>query len=127
MGLLGTQLRNKPAAGADNRRTGRDRDQVRRRQGALSYLHFETPGDKNGHAVFLNLLEYLAGVEPVTTPAPHDSGKTGFTDISEAMTIADSLRDSADRLISFGMKNFLWYQRNDWILQWRRGVRGVEY
>jgi glutamine amidotransferase-like uncharacterized protein len=93
----------------------------------LSYLHFETPGDKNGHAVFLNLLEYLAGVEPVTTPAPHDSGKTGFTDISEAMTIADSLRDSADRLISFGMKNFLWYQRNDWILQWRRGVRGVEY
>jgi len=93
----------------------------------LSYLHFETPGDKTGHAVLLNILEYLAGGKTVTTPASKDGGKTGSTDITEAMALANSLKDSADGLISFGMKNFLWYQRNDWILQWRRGVRGVEY
>jgi len=96
----------------------------------LSYLHFETPGDDGGHAVLLNILEYLAGVEPVVTTAPMSGGKTGSTNstnIAEATAIADGLKDSADELISFGKKNFLWYQRNDWILQWRRGVRGVEY
>ncbi|MBK5226177.1 MAG: hypothetical protein JJD96_06360 [Thermoleophilia bacterium] len=93
----------------------------------LSYLHFETPDDVTGHEVLLNILEYLAGGKPVTTPAAKDGGKTGSTDITEAMTLANSLKDSVDGLISFGTKNFLWYQRNDWILQWRRGVRGVEY
>ena len=30
-------------------------------------------------------------------------------------------------LISFGMRNFLWFWRNRMLLQWRRGVRGLEY
>lgn len=105
----------------------------------LSYLHFETPGDETGHRILLNILQYLAGGKTVTKPVPEAGAKTGITRAArdgdkagsshwkEAMTIADSLRDSADELISFGTRNFLWYQRNDWILQWRRGVRGVEY
>ncbi|MHB9112859.1 MAG: BPL-N domain-containing protein [Thermoleophilia bacterium] len=96
----------------------------------LSYLHFETPGDENGHAVLLSLLEYLAGVKPAPAPAPEANRKTGSTsspDVAEATAIAESLRTSTDKLISFGMNNFLWYQRDSWILQWRRGVRGVEY
>jgi len=96
----------------------------------LSYLHFETPGDKDGHAVLLNILDYLAGVEPdvggdIAPAACISEGNPPVDD--EAVAIARGLKDSADRLISFGMDNYLWYRRNDWILQWRRGVRGVEY
>jgi len=96
----------------------------------LSYLHFETPGDKDGHVVLLNILEYLAGVKPVVCG---DNARAAGISVGnppvddEAVAIARDLKDAADRLISFGMDNYLWYRRNDWILQWRRGVRGVEY
>lgn len=105
----------------------------------LSYLHFETPGDASGHQLLLNALAYLAGTKSIArstnkfsgndvrTRASKDGGKTGGSHMNEAIAIADSLRVSAEELISFGMKNFLWYQRSDWLLQWRRGVRGVEY
>ena len=29
--------------------------------------------------------------------------------------------------MEFGKNNFLWYWRNNWLLQWRRGVKGIEY
>ncbi|MHB8792116.1 MAG: BPL-N domain-containing protein [Thermoleophilia bacterium] len=105
----------------------------------LSYLHFETPGDDAGHRVLLNILRYLAGgkaitgslpeidVKTVKTRSAKDGGKNSSARTTEAVAIADGLKASAEELISFGAKNFLWYQRNDWILQWRRGVRGVEY
>lgn len=105
----------------------------------LSYLHFETPGDDAGHRVLLNILRYLAGGKAITGSKPEIGSKTVKTRsseddgnnrparITEAIAIADGLKASAEELISFGVKNFLWYQRNNWILQWRRGVRGVEY
>jgi hypothetical protein len=34
---------------------------------------------------------------------------------------------SVDELISLGERNFLWFWRNPMLLQWRRGVRGLEY
>jgi hypothetical protein len=37
------------------------------------------------------------------------------------------MRRLADDFIEFGKKNFLWYWRNSWLLQWRRGVKGIEY
>ncbi len=104
----------------------------------LSYLHFETPADSAGHDVLLNILRYLAGGKSVgggdAGKRIGDSAKRGDLPVkpaggavSEAAVIAGRLKQSADKLVEFGEKNFLWYQRNSWILQWRRGVRGVEY
>lgn len=92
----------------------------------LSYLHFETPGDTAGHTVLLNILNYLAGgvtitrLLPLATPVS-SRGRNAAADL------AAEIERSADELIEFGERNFLWFWRNDWILQWRRGVRGVEY
>lgn len=117
----------------------------------LSYLHFETPGDEDGHAVLLNLLQHLAGVEPGMRPGAEpgaepgvklggepvaanagENNRSGMDDtdsnlMPEAITLVGNIMAGADSLIDFGIDNFLWYPRNDWILQWRRGVRGVEY
>ena len=37
------------------------------------------------------------------------------------------MKQSVDGLIDLGVRNFLWFPRNRFILQWRRGVRGLEY
>lgn len=121
----------------------------------LSYLHFETPGDEDGHAVLLNLLQHLAGVEPGVRPGVSpdvepgaepgaklggdtvagnvgESERSGIDDtdsnlMREAIALVGNIMADADGFIDFGIDNFLWYRRNYWILQWRRGVRGVEY
>lgn len=136
----------------------------------LSYLHFETPGDTDGHAVLINILDYLSAEMTFSSPAqpagvsvpisdaevvgsenlppgpacPKVSGPdavrprfagpeavfsevAGRQDDKDASALAGELAKSIERLVAFGKQNFLWYQRNDWILQWRRGVRGVEY
>ena len=115
----------------------------------LSYLHFETPGDPAGHRVLLNILAYLAGGKQVAGAAPSacrapvrasSAGRpaaapgtagpettSGSALLNEMMEITRQLRRSADDLIEFGKKNGLWVQRNDWVLRWRRGIRGVEY
>lgn len=100
----------------------------------LSYLHFETPGDADGNRVLLNLLDYLAtarcrsnggdegpGSESIFSAVP-GGGRSG-----EAADIAGELANAIDAFTDLGARNFLWYRRNDWLLQWRRGVRGIEY
>jgi hypothetical protein len=37
------------------------------------------------------------------------------------------LETAVEELISLGRRNFLWFWRNPMLLQWRRGVRGLEY
>ncbi|MHB8858365.1 MAG: BPL-N domain-containing protein [Thermoleophilia bacterium] len=114
----------------------------------LSYPHFETPGDAAGARVLLNIIGYLAGGKEVagkevagkaaagTTAeagARNESGDrpakspTAGELKTKAVSLAEELRRSAGELIGFGIDNRLWFQRNPWILQWRRGVRGVEY
>ncbi|MHB8840899.1 MAG: BPL-N domain-containing protein [Candidatus Aquicultor sp.] len=100
----------------------------------LSYLHFETPGDYPGQKVLLNICQHLAGksvlakhtglskarnMSPIASPG-HKPDERVLRNIKQ-------LKCAAEDLIAFGEKNFLWYWRNDWILQWRRGVRGIEY
>jgi len=44
--------------------------------------------------------------------------------------ILDSVEEihaAITELIATGARNFLWYWRNPLLLQWRRGVRGLEY
>ncbi len=97
----------------------------------MSYPHFETPGDTEGHRVLLNILEYLADGKPVAiTGGKREGGEAaqaGLEVKALASAIALALKHSVDELVDFGKQNFLWYERNDWILGWRRGVRGVEY
>ncbi|MBS3909624.1 MAG: hypothetical protein KGZ93_08380 [Actinobacteria bacterium] len=99
----------------------------------LSYLHFETPGDSLGHAVLLNMLSYLgAGKSPLSKKhAPSGQAKAAPSpvtgDSTKAVTAAQALEATALDLIGFGEKLGLWFWRNPWIIQWRRGVRGIEY
>ena len=92
----------------------------------LSYIHFETPGDMHGRRVLMNLLDYVGGGEagtggnglPVPPAVKHDA---------EAAALATALAGEAMRFDRFGVENLLWYRRREWLLQWRRGVRGIEY
>jgi hypothetical protein len=98
----------------------------------LSLVHFDTPEDRNGQQVLVNLWGYLAGekAEHRTQsaerghnrfiPTLEKGGKGGFDSVQE-------LYFMCTEIISLGERNFLWFRRNSMLLQWRRGVRGLEY
>lgn len=88
----------------------------------LSLVHFDTPDDANGRQVLTNLWEYLAdgrtqNIEHGTQIAEQNAGNAHGSKLMECCT----------ELISLGERNFLWHWRNPMLLQWRRGVRGLEY
>jgi hypothetical protein len=114
----------------------------------LSLVHFDTPGDENGAEVLRNLWKYLnagykmhdtrytiqdTGTNPPIPPLL--KGGEGWITKNHAScimhrashTILAELDSGVDDLISFGIRNFLWFWRNPMLLQWRRGVRGLEY
>ncbi len=45
----------------------------------------------------------------------------------ESMDVIFELVKASQELIRIGERNFLWFQRNPILFQWRRGVRGLEY
>ncbi|MCL5023670.1 MAG: hypothetical protein M1497_09950 [Nitrospirae bacterium] len=92
----------------------------------LSLVHFDTPGDAEGATVLVNLWEYLAGGRPVSAKG---MGRREKGNIATAGTshLVSELFDRCSELISLGLRNFLWFWRNPMLLQWRRGVRGLEY
>lgn len=47
--------------------------------------------------------------------------------LGEAAAAARDLERKACSFIRFGKENFLWFWRSSWLLQWRRGVKGIEY
>ncbi len=88
----------------------------------LSLVHFDTPEDDKGQQVVVNLWEYLA------------EQKTDFKKsiVKNIVTTGVGARRAVplqicDDLIALGERNFLWFWRNPMLLQWRRGVRGLEY
>jgi len=90
----------------------------------LSLIHFDTPEDKNGAVVLKNLWKYLAGVvtiscDKIKMPDQENTAHFDFG-VSELLT-------AVDELIACGERNFLWFWRNPVLLQWRRGIRGLEY
>ncbi len=87
----------------------------------LSLVHFDTPGDTNGALVLKNIWRYLAGVSP--RPRVPASPRTGC---GASETFAE-LESAVDELIALGKRNFLWFWRTPMLLQWQRGVRGLEY
>jgi hypothetical protein len=94
----------------------------------LSLIHFDTPGDPNGTAVLRNLWDYLASGWSSESPARKSrSRKQPLPDSAEFSDSFDVIKTAVADLISTGSRNFLWYWRNPLLLQWRRGVRGLEY
>jgi len=100
----------------------------------LSYLHFETPGDTPGHKVLLNTLEYLAGRNIIlddadrSTPIASAGHRNGDrVALAKAIEISKKLEAAAAGLMEYGESKSLWFWRAPWIIQWRRGVRGIEY
>jgi hypothetical protein len=95
----------------------------------LSLVHFDTPGDRDGAVVLRNLWTYLSsgclacppmGAMGVQRGSGSDLPPVALESVGEIQAaIAD--------LIDTGARNFLWYWRNPLLLQWRRGVRGLEY
>lgn len=119
----------------------------------LSLIHFDTPDDENGAKVLRNLWECLVGKQSAVN-SQHSAknskllihsnimsnnyrrGLSLFTDEAQRSrrigTVPDApsleeLESAVTDLISLGIRNFLWFWRNPMLLQWRRGVRGLEY
>jgi hypothetical protein len=110
----------------------------------LSLVHFDTPKDLNGSTVLQNLWAYLLhNTEETPADGPRavrhgthlttvynpDCKVDDYVDAQSRSRCAhiSGLVDAVTGLVSLGMRNFLWFWRNPMLLQWRRGVRGLEY
>jgi putative intracellular protease/amidase len=95
----------------------------------LSLVHFDTPGDRSGAVVLRNLWRHLASCSPCHPPTGGGVERgASLRDVpQEALQSLEEIRAAVADLIAGGTRNFLWYWRNPLLLQWRRGVRGLEY
>ena len=92
----------------------------------LSLVHFDTPEDGNGAAVLRNIWRYLGCVWNTQDASEH-SLQQGSNFIPALDNGIVNIKQATDGLIELGLRNFLWFWRNPMLLQWRRGVRGLEY
>lgn len=93
----------------------------------LSLIHFDTPEDTNGAKVLRNLLEYLGAGCRIYTESKLSPPFLNYNPSPSALKLASEIETAVDALIDTGMRNFLWFWRTPMLLQWRRGVRGLEY
>ncbi|MBI5195037.1 MAG: hypothetical protein HZA10_01805 [Nitrospirae bacterium] len=100
----------------------------------LSLVHFDTPDDENGQIVLRNLWEYLSCFRGQGIKGSRGQrGKINHSLESlnpgtlEPSQLVLELETATAEFISFGERNFLWFWRNPMLLQWRRGIRGLEY
>ncbi len=92
----------------------------------LSLIHFDTPEDGNGAKALVNVWRYL-GCDRQTVDAARSErpGRQGRG--ASCHPLLPELESAVGGLIDLGLRNFLWFRRNSMLLQWRRGVRGLEY
>ncbi|MCE5264346.1 MAG: BPL-N domain-containing protein [Deltaproteobacteria bacterium] len=106
----------------------------------LSLIHFDTPGDRAGAVVLKNLWEYLSSGGSVreemgpgssggqSDPGPGEAEETaGPAPPQTIIDVLGKIRATVADLIETGARHSLWYRRNPLLLQWRRGIRGLEY
>ncbi len=95
----------------------------------LSYLHLDTPDDPAGLQALQNLFRKWSrlpeGAERRKAEAVVDAGWVRVH--QEALELFDSLEREGEALIDLGRRNYLWFWRKPYLLQWRRGIRGMEY
>lgn len=131
----------------DPRRLRNDPAVVEGRYGSgkvvLSLVHFDTPGDLNGSIALENLWELVTHDKRETSAIgsraarksaylsavhPHDCATdSGDQQGGPRCAATSGMVDAVTGLVSLGARNFLWFWRNPMLLQWRRGVRGLEY
>ncbi|MCX7913107.1 MAG: BPL-N domain-containing protein [Thermodesulfovibrionales bacterium] len=92
----------------------------------LSLVHFDTPGDIDGRIVLKNLWEYLLGESFPISHTGDEISTEGETLSKTDMEVYDLFK-RVKELIDLGTRNFLWFQKNSMLFQWRRGIRGLEY
>jgi len=92
----------------------------------LSLVHFDTPCDLNGVAMLRNIWNYFGCEQIVLRDIP-----AAYENEPRPVVFHEPLLSefewAVNGLIEFGQRNFLWFWRNPMLLQWRRGVRGLEY
>ncbi|MGD0884596.1 MAG: BPL-N domain-containing protein [Thermodesulfovibrionales bacterium] len=93
----------------------------------LSLVHFDTPDDRDGSIVLRNIWEYLGVQNRVDVPVEGDMIARRHVVEDDTACLVSELFGRCAELISLGARNFLWFWRNPLLLQWRRGVRGLEY
>lgn len=95
----------------------------------LSLVHFDTPDDIGGQIVLNNLWKYLLGDNFAYNEIDNPSKTYHFPDkkIAQYHSLINELLNIISDLINIGIRNFLWFQRNSLLFQWRRGIRGLEY
>lgn len=94
----------------------------------LSLVHFDTPGDQNGTLVLRSLWSYLIRNDDFhfrSGPSPPRT-RISAADYCQFKKILDDLNGAVAGLIAAGEQKHLWRRRNPLLLQWRRGVRGME-
>ena len=95
----------------------------------LSLIHFDSPDDENGAAVLRNLWGHPAPPfnSPLTKGGHREDTEPRANKFGANSKLIDELETAVNDLINLGIRNFLWFWRNSMFLQWRRGVRGLEY
>jgi putative intracellular protease/amidase len=95
----------------------------------LSLVHFDTPEDCSGGSVMENLWACFLNVpaERIRSSRRNRRGPAAENEPSAPLAIAAELEAATAELIDLGLRNFLWFRRSPLLLQWRRGVRGLEY
>jgi hypothetical protein len=103
----------------------------------LSLVHFDTPDDKNSAHVLKNIWHYLSQQSEINShkkslvnsyqSTVNRTDRDNEIHHFSLQPISLSLMREVEELINFGIRNFLWYWRTPMLLQWRRGVRGLEY
>lgn len=88
----------------------------------LSLIHFDTPHDGNSAQVMKNIWRYITDEEDNI-----HNNRSDTPSASNLQPIACSLMKEVEELIDFGIRNFLWFWRTPMLLQWKRGIRGLEY
>ncbi len=98
----------------------------------LSYPHLETP-EGWGRRLLLNILHCLRDAKSSALMIPlkcsgacHHDSILEPPSVSAYRAVQEALEE-ARSLIAFGEKHLLWRWRRPWLLQWQRGVRGLEY
>jgi hypothetical protein len=99
----------------------------------LSLVHFDMPADPNGARALRNLWNVLGcGSRPCAPTGASGEPQAGQRRAGTMLTpaglkILGEIRAATGELIDTGSREALWYWRNPLLLQWRRGVRGLEY
>ncbi len=98
----------------------------------LSYVHLDTPQHRTSQIALKNLCEYLS-YPTRDSGRILDSGATSdkageFVNIdAETIEASNQIRKLISEFYNFGYRNLLWHWRTPWLLQWKRGLRGLEY